>query len=187
MKLYTYIVASDTGFAPHPFDNYLSLACCKPVIRRTAKIKDWIIGLGSVNNVGNEKIIYAMEVTEKIHFNDYYKDKRFKNRADNIYHISKGEWKQKENNFHNENDIKHDTNTEFVLISDNYYYFGKNAIPIPDEFKNNIKGGRGHRNNYSGVFIHKVLAWLKENYSPGIYAKPCDYKKELWNKNRCSL
>lgn len=65
MKLYTYIVASDTGFAPHPFDNYLSLACCKPVIRRTARIKDWIIGLGSVNNVGNEKIIYAMEVTEK--------------------------------------------------------------------------------------------------------------------------
>ena len=135
MKLYTYVVAADNGFAPNPFGDFCSLACCKPVIRRTAEIGDWIIGIGSVNNVGNERRIYAMEVTEKIHFDEYYDDKRFQNRMDNIYYKNKGEWRQKNNPFHNKDNMKHDTKTEYILISDNYFYFGEKAVKIPKEFR----------------------------------------------------
>ena len=55
------------------------------------------------------KIIYTMEVTEKIHFNNYYKDKRFKNRADNIYHVYKRRMEaKKKTHFTMKNDTKHD-------------------------------------------------------------------------------
>lgn len=186
MNLYTYVVADDTGFAPHPFGDYCTLACCKPVIRRTAKPGDWIVGIGSVNNVGNDKIIYVMEVTEKITFNEYYKDNRFQNRIDNIYQKHQDEWVQKTNPYHGKDDIEHDTKTEYVLISDNYFYFGKKAVQIPEEFRNFIKGGRGHRKTYSPEFIQELIRWIKNNYSQGIHSMPSNYHDDIEEKGNCS-
>lgn len=40
MKLFSYIVTHDAGFAPNPFWGYCTLACCKPAIRRTANVGD---------------------------------------------------------------------------------------------------------------------------------------------------
>ena len=187
MKLYTYVVAWDTGFAPNPFGDFCTLACCKPVIRRTADVGDWIMGIGSVNNVGNEKIIYVMEVTEKMSFNEYYQDKRFQNRMDNIYCKNKGEWRQKYNPFHGKDEIKHDTKTDYVLISDKYYYFGKKAVKIPKKFQETIKGGRGHRTNYSEKFIQEIIKWLKDDYNRGMHSKPANYHGELWERGKCTF
>jgi len=96
IHIFSYIVSSDSGFAPNPFWNYCTLACCKPVIRRTASVGDWIVGL-SPKALGND-IVFAMKVTEKMTMADYWKDKRFRNkkvkmksadpirrRGDNIY------------------------------------------------------------------------------------------------------
>jgi hypothetical protein len=43
MKLYSYVVTHDTGFSPNPFWGCCTLADCKPAIRRTAKIGDWVV------------------------------------------------------------------------------------------------------------------------------------------------
>jgi hypothetical protein len=105
MKLYSYVLVDDTGFAPNPFDGFCSLACCKPVIRRSSNIGDWVVGTGSKSSVGNDKLVYAMKISEKMDFNSYYQDKRFKNRLDNIYFKESGKWFQKENDYHNINDM----------------------------------------------------------------------------------
>jgi hypothetical protein len=34
----------DTGFAPNPFHDFLTLATCKPDIRKKAQIGDWVLG-----------------------------------------------------------------------------------------------------------------------------------------------
>ena len=47
MKLFSYIITHDIGFAPNPFFGYCTLANCKPVIRRTSKIGDWIVGISA--------------------------------------------------------------------------------------------------------------------------------------------
>ena len=52
MKLYSYVMIYDTGFAPNPFWGYCTLATCKPGIRRPAEQGDWIIGSGYKQNVG---------------------------------------------------------------------------------------------------------------------------------------
>src|SRR5262245_31415483 len=44
VRLYSYVVARDYGFAPNPFYGFCTLATCKPDIRRTADIGDWIVG-----------------------------------------------------------------------------------------------------------------------------------------------
>ena len=48
MTLYSYIVTTDSGFAPNPFHGYLTLACCKPMIRRTVQVGDVVVGLSAL-------------------------------------------------------------------------------------------------------------------------------------------
>ena len=72
-----------TGFAPNPFDGYMTLACCKPMIRKKGivDVGDWIVGVGSktmeANGEGDRraydnKIIYAMKVCCLIPWTEYY-------------------------------------------------------------------------------------------------------------------
>ena len=99
VRLYSYVVKSDTGFAPNPFWNYCTVACCKPKIRKNADVNDLIVGTGSKHNVGQDKLIYAMEIIEKITFEQYSEDRKFRNkiphfglieeRGDNIYYKNK--------------------------------------------------------------------------------------------------
>ena len=67
---------NDTGFAPNPFFGYCTLACCKPVIRRTAQAGDWIVGLTPKAQGSN--IVYVMKVEETLSFGQYNQDRRFK-------------------------------------------------------------------------------------------------------------
>jgi len=72
MRLISYKMSHDTGFAPNPFFGCLTLATCKPGIRRSGnrQVGDWIAGFGSKKMcrdevVGNERLIYLMKVTEE--------------------------------------------------------------------------------------------------------------------------
>nr|VFJ59871.1 MAG: hypothetical protein BECKDK2373B_GA0170837_10879 [Candidatus Kentron sp. DK] len=84
MKLFSYIVAHDYGFAPNPFFGVCTLATCKPIIRRTATIGDWIIGTGSSKNRKQGSIVYVMRITEKMTFNEYWRDERFLRKRPNL-------------------------------------------------------------------------------------------------------
>ena len=174
-------MVSDSGFAPNPFDGFCSLACCKPIIRRTAITGDWIIGTGSKGSVGNDKLIFAMKITEKIDFDSYYHDKRFYNRLDNIYFKNKGNWNQKKNKHHHKEDIEHDLGGEYVLISCHFYYFGKNAIEIPEKFWEIIKTGPGHKCTFPTNLVIEFIEWLGENYTLGKQGEPYDYINESEN------
>lgn len=179
MKLYSYIVAHDTGFAPNPFWRFCTTACCKPVIRRTANKRDWIVGL-SPKRSGN-RIIFAMEVTEDpMPFDQYFKDKRFKKKipdltkkdviykcGDNIYQpISKDKFKQlpsqhsngKKENIENK---KHDLGGKNVLISNNFYYFGTKALSLPKNLSELIVG-RGHRSRFSEKTNQTFLKFISK-------------------------
>ena len=106
MKLFSYIITHDAGFAPNPFWGYCTLACCKPKIRKTAQKGDWIVGLNP--KAKGNKIIYAMQVKEILLHKDYFLDSRFASKipdhntgntrnkcGDNIYeYISNGKYRQ---------------------------------------------------------------------------------------------
>lgn len=179
-KIFSYVVRYDSGFAPNPFGKYCSLATCKPRIRKKVQKDDWIIGTGSVENVGNDRLIYAMKVGEKLTFEQYSKDKRFqykipnwksndpvKRLGDNIYYnnennvfIQRPSKHSNKDGTENKKLKEHDLSGENVLISQYFCYYGKNALQIPHDFQFIIKKGPGHKCNFSESEIHKFFAWL---------------------------
>jgi hypothetical protein len=165
MKLYSYVVMHDTGFAPNPFFGYCTLACCKPKIRQTAEQGDWIVGL-TPKAAGN-RIVYLMRVDEVVSsFADYWTDRRFGVKkpahndgvrgrcGDNIYEpLPNGDYRQlpsMHSNGETEDKEKkeHDLSGTRILISETFAYFGSNALPLPPELRSLVVA-RGHRSQFS--------------------------------------
>ena len=72
MKLFSYVVARDFGFAPNPFYGICSLATCKPRIRCAANVGDWIVGTGSKKRGRQNFFVYVMRVTDSYTYNEYW-------------------------------------------------------------------------------------------------------------------
>src|SRR5438034_11308809 len=98
MRLYSYVIARDYGFAPNPFFGFCTLATCKPMIRKTAQVGYLIIGTGSKTCGMVGVLVYVMKVAETVTYDQYWEDPRFRVKrpnlrgslkqayGDNIYH-----------------------------------------------------------------------------------------------------
>ena len=149
--LYTYPITRDFGFAPNPFHGFCTLATCKPDIRKAAKVDDWVMGIGgSTLKSAKRKCIFLMKVSEKLSFQDYWDEPRFSLKkpsrngsrvqmlGDNIYHKDeKGDWVQEDSHHSNPDGTPNSANLnrdtarcDQVLVSDNYFYFGSDAITV---------------------------------------------------------
>ena len=102
-RVFSYIVVHDSGFSSHPFHGLLTLACCKPLIRKTAAAGDIIVGLSS----RSERVVYAVQVADVIGFEEYWADPEYEARrpvmnaqqivyrtGDNIYEPVSGGYRQ---------------------------------------------------------------------------------------------
>lgn len=202
MNFFSYIVDRDFGFAPNPFFGYCTLANCKPRTRQAAQINDIIFGLAGSNyrTPNTKKLIYAMEVTEILSFNEYYHDSRFlskkpiinaslkKQYGDNIYYRdSNNDYKQIDSHHSLKNSIQHDENTyhdtkvDKVLISSNYVYFGDNPITIPshlysnNETSKNISIVRHHKNRFHQDFKDQLKDYWN-SLPRGIHGNPNEWQ-----------
>lgn len=181
MNLFSYIITRDFGFAPNPFPPYCTLATCKPIIRKTANIGDIIVGFGSQAKNSNfiNKMIYAMIVEEKITFDDYWNDSRFKYKkpvlngskkqmyGDNIYHTRQDGTVIQEDSHHsfdhgiiNYDNLNRDISGKFVLISQQYSYFGGVGITVPSSLQRIIHKGRNHSRITNADLIKDFLNWF---------------------------
>ncbi len=197
MRYYTYIVKRDFGFAPNPWFGYCTLATCKPNIRASATVGNWVFGTGSKANNLNGYLIYAMKVTEKVTLNEYWNDPRFQQKkpemfgslkqmyGDNIYYYDpdKGIWHQSNSHHSNEDgsvnfdNLGNDTSKPCVLISSEFFYFGKDAIQIPEAFKDAFcHTTQGHKLVRDHVLANRFVEWLHENFEPGIIGFPLQFK-----------
>lgn len=195
MSLYSYVVTRDYGFAPNPFWNICSLAACKPQIRERAMCGDWIIGFGGVKTNVAHKMIFLMRVDECCTFDEYWSDFRFKKKkpsfnenyqqcyGDNIYHHVNGKWMQ-ENSHHsyidgiNKNNLDHDTRVDRVLISFCYWYFGDQAVKLPERFSEVIATSRGYK-KMDNDMCEEIIAWIDANYEMGQQGFPSSWSDSL--------
>ena len=175
-KFIAYRMTDDAGFAPNPFHKVLTLATCKPKIRKSANKGDWVIGLSSktLSNTRDE-IVYVMQVKEALAFNEYFKDKRFQKKkpnsksqktelGDNIYRFKNGKWFQSKNKSHDERSIKRDTSVNRVLISNRFYYFGKETIAIPNYLQDEVRfSNQGHK-FLSKQTSERLIKFLEKKY-----------------------
>ena len=157
--LYGYKMTHDTEFAPNIDYGVLTLATCKPRIRKCAKEGYWISGWTSNDVQGKQKkfsfededqrLIYIAKVSEVMLIKEYwrqYPDKRPKklsdgtyDKGDNIYEPVDREgsrYNQLPNGGgHTENNKERDLSGLNVLICKEYYYFGvENAVKITKDY-----------------------------------------------------
>ncbi len=191
MKLFSYIVTHDTGFSPNPFWGVCTLADCKPAIRRTAEVGDWIVGL-SPKARGN-RVVFAMEVDEVLDYASYFRDRRFANKipdytrgdvvwkaGDNIYKPlpKNGEFRQLRS-VHSNGDEEnpetkaHDLGGLNVLTAKNFHYFGASGPELPPHL-GELKVGRGHKNRFSQDTILRFLKFIS-SYHKGVLAPPTNW------------
>jgi hypothetical protein len=170
MKLFVYPIVSDTNFAPHvdPKGKYLTLATCKPRVRRNAKRGDWVMavtGKTTDKKVEQGKVVCIFEITEKPKTYDaYWRDPRFKGRDDNIYYVKNGTLMQKEGSIaHSKRDEQeHDWSGEYVLISNNFCYFGKDGSHLRDlGFEEFIPCWRDYRYNFDPRRVSELIEHFK--------------------------
>ncbi len=199
MKCYSYVISRDYGFAPNPFYGYCTLATCKPRIRSAASVGDWVIGCGAKAHKKSGFIIYIMQITEKIAFIDYWRRKEFTCKkpimngslkqmyGDNIYHNDnpQAQWVQIDSHHSHEDGTENKTNkdrdlsSKYVLISSHFWYFGKRAVEIPTQFRQEkfdiCCTGRNHRVIYDDRLINQFISWLEDTASPGYHADPFQF------------
>ena len=180
VRVYSYILRVDAGYAPNPFHGRCTLACCKPVIRREASVGDWVLGI-TPKAQGN-RVAYAMHVKEVLPFASYWRDPRFRDkrprrargastverRGDNCYRpLSGGRFRQLpschwDSEGERENPISKATDLggEHVLIAEEFCYYGAEAVALPRNLRFAIPG-RAHLVNFSDARKEKLIEFLE--------------------------
>ncbi len=186
MKLCSYIVRTDAGFAPNPFWGYCTLAVCTPNHQGSRlNVGDWIAGFLSKNR--GHKFLYAMEISEILYLDEYYHDVRFREKRPNLHGTCKercgdnfysrdsnGQWFQHDNLFHHGEKIKgQDTRHGRVFIGNQFWYLGKSAAETPKKYIPLI-GGRGARVTHDPLLVSDFCAWVKQEFKSGITDTPND-------------
>lgn len=200
MRIFSYIVRYDFGFAPNPFEGWCTLATCKPLIRRAAKVGDWVVGSGSAQKNLAGKLVFAMRVEEVLTFDDYWKDARFSRKVptdrgavkraygDNIYHhADDGSWIQEDSRHSldggapNSGHIATDTSVDAVLVSSHFTYFGAGGPDVPSRLRQDfgddiVCSGQGHRCNLPGDLVAAAASWL-DGLERGLLGRPADWQR----------
>lgn len=196
MRVFSYKLVRDYGFAPNPFGEYCTLATCKPQIRSAAQVGDLVIGCGSAALALEQRIIFAMRVAERLSFQEYWEDPRFIGKkpifsasrshayGDNIYHHAAGGWIQEDSHHSlddgglNVSNLTRDTNADAVLLATDFIYWGGSAILIPAEFRDGTYGdqlyppARSHRSVFNPAFIKQISQWFSAVTPRGLQGRP---------------
>lgn len=205
MRLHSYVVARDYGFAPNPFFGICTLATCKPKIRGAAVVGDWVMGTGSKTSNRQDRIVYAMRVTETMTFEQYWNAIRFQQKkpnlrgskkqafGDNIYFRDSAgrRWCQLDSHHSladgspNSENVDVDTGTNRVLASTEFVYWGGLGPKLPKQFVNygprheSVLAGRGHRNGFPPQLVADVIAWIRSLGQSGYCGEPLDWVRTL--------
>ncbi len=179
--LFSYVVDHDEGYSPNPVGGICTLAHCKfsqsgrRNLVEMAEIGDWIIGTGGKSDysAGHGRLIYAMRVTDKIPLRTYLTARRYAGRADRFPPAGSDQ-------------------DRFALISDEFYYFGANAVAIariPARYLSSPLEKRGprHRHDFAEAFISDFEQWIRREFSVGIHGEPCAGLPTHWRSRarRC--
>jgi len=200
--IHSYVVRYDSGFAPNPFYGVCTLATCKPAIRKSAVLGDWVVGSASNDRTIRRggHLVFAMRVTEALTFAEYNADPRFQQKkpyrqgsrkqscGDNIYFRApvNGVWNQRDS-FHSrpngeadERHIRRDTGVDRVLISVDFVYFGGEGPLIPADLVDQrgqhlSKRGIGRTRFDDPELFNRFEFWIRSFGVNGYQGKPQEW------------
>lgn len=171
-----------------------------PKLRSTAKVGDWVFGMGGSRLKAAGKCIYGMKITQTMTFEQYWSDPDFSAKqpvrngsrvmllGDNIYSRDNdaSPWLQMDSHhsfpdgFPNPANVIKDTSKNKVLASNHFLYFGNEAPEVPSHILTNMgyANGRGHR-VFSDIEASSLLQWFNkasEGRVNSVVADPFDFR-----------
>lgn len=146
----------------------------------------WVVGVAgsSLQDRTGRSVVYAMQVTDVLDFESYFDEHPEKRpvrtglvtsddprwHGDAIYTGNDpATARQLAPSAHSDGDNEHqgnkehDLNGRYVLLSDHFLYFGKDAPYVPLEER--LHHGRGHRSNHSSETLEELESWLNGPWS----------------------
>lgn len=181
-RLFSYAMPLDDGAAPNPYWGVCTLAICKPQIRSTAEVGDWIVGTGSktarqTNGTTKDmsgRVIYAMRVTQKMAMRDYDQHTRehltgkipdwsasdHQVRLGDAVYSWQGNVITQRLGVHGPSDKERDLSGKYALLSDHFYYFGARAIPLPEHLRPIGDTKQAHRVTLNAPFVESFVVWI---------------------------
>ena len=179
LKMWSYRIVHDKQFAPNPFKGVLTLATCKPLIRRSKESESgvWLAGFAAYSvkdglrpKKGRELLIYLAKISEVMTMQDYWKEYPQKRAqkcgeefeeyyGDNIYdenlHLAN-------DNHHKDWDFKRDISGKNVLICKEFYYFAPDSrLVVPNEFDELVYKRRGQTLVQNNDLIQKFIDYVR--------------------------
>lgn len=199
-EIYVYKMIADNGGAPCVHGGLLSLAICKPKVRKTADLGALVFGFGGQRLGG--RLIFVARITDKPAVGDYYRNPDYHGRPDRIYRDVGGRPKRvKGAEFHSltdqsATDVGPHFEKAYVLLSDDFRYFGAaGTTNYQKRFTTLVTMlsslQRGHRLNHDWN-LHEELCLLAfelwRDYPPGKNGEPSDADhSKLCNTEQASV
>lgn len=159
------------------WNNFLSLALCKPKIRKTAGKGSFVFGFGGKDY--EERLIYIAKVTAKLEGEAYYRRRRYARRPDCIYCVKNGRPVLKtsaKHHFkfdHRKKDVGLHFERAFVLLSNDFRYLGR-------------EGTEDYKSRYPKIaqLIEDLTQGHRRHHSAKLRKQLLTLKSELWRKHR---
>jgi hypothetical protein len=175
--IYVYKIVSDSGGAPCVRNNLLSLAICKPKIRKTAGKGSFVFGFGGKEY--EERLIYIARITAKLERGAYYRARKYARRSDCIYRVENGRPVRKasaKHHFeadHRKKDVGFHLERAFVLLSKDFRYLGR-------------KGTDDYKKRYPKIarLIEALTQGHRRYHSEKLREELMALKAEIWRKYR---
>ena len=197
MILYSYCLRYDDGAAPNPYWGTCTLVICKPAIRRTARMNDWVVGLGSTNSPLGDisaSVVYAMKVTAIMTLKEYdafchqhlrnkipdWSHREFARKVgDCIYEYSQRGKPMLRPSVHNEGNRLTDLGGDNALLSNHFYYFGDKPLRLPKELLPIVHRTQGHKSRANSDYVDEFVSWIER-----LGLEPCSLHGEPQLKSK---
>jgi hypothetical protein len=183
-SLITYKIPHDYGYAPNPDGEICTLVGCKPQVRKSAQMGDWIAAFAGAPN--SLRLIYAMRVTQKMTMEEYdgycRENLPFKlrktsdDKGDCVYDFRNLD-SSRLPNFHPNTGLSldkrpRDLGGKYALLSDHFAYFGECAPELPEHLRPIIPFGIGFTKSKNDAFVEPFIRWIENKRFRYISKKP---------------
>ena len=176
MTVWRYVIVNDDGSAPN-YERPVTLAICKPAIRRNAREGDIILAFkgrrlcARGERWNHNELVWGGVISAKLRFSDYWNDKRFQKKKphrskapDNLYKPTQFGFEQIPNRVHQgETQKRRDLRGQFVLALKPAWHF-KGGSELPPQYRAlnmPLSARRGHRRvEMNSKEARRLKAWL---------------------------
>lgn len=172
-RIYRYILDTDGGMAPCIDQGIVSLATCKPVVRRMAGKGDWVAGFMPGSDHRGE-LAWAGRVETILNHGEYYR-RSAGMRSDAVYqYMADGNYEKQKVGYHCDPKQQHRDHENSVLLFDREasWYFGSTPVALPDYLGHLSPAGQGYHVNFRRAGdLEQWEDWLWFT-KPGIHGTP---------------